>query len=595
MKNVNVTLAGAPNVGKSTLFNALTGLRQHTGNWTGKTVESAKGNFRRGDVRFTVTDIPGTYSLGAKSAEEEVAKRYIEEKCADVTVIVCDASSLERSLPLALQIISIAPRSALFLNLADEAEKRGVTVDEKRLASLLGVPVIKGTATRRAWIDDLILTCLELPEKSADVPVYTVIDPVAECDEICRKVIKSSPRKCRRDEILDRIFTGRLFALPVTALFLFFIFWLTVKGANVPSDLLHELFSHIEEFLASALTSLRLPQGAVAFLTEGVFRTSAWVISVMLPPMAIFFPLFTLLEDFGYLPRLAFNLDRPLRACGSCGKQALCMCEGLGCNAVGVTGCRIIDSKRERLAAMITNSFIPCNGRFPALIALSGIFFGSFAAGALTLFVALAFAASLGATLLLSKTVLRGKPSSFVLELPPYRTPKAHEVVVRSVIDRTLRVAGRALVAAAPAGGILWLLANINFSGAPLLTHAASILDPVARFIGLDGAILLAFILGLPANETVLPILIMIYSAHGALPADVPIKAIGELFRANGWTITTAICTSVFFLFHSPCATTLITIKRESKSARVTLLSFVLPVAVGAALCAVVNLISTLF
>ena len=598
-KTVKITLAGAPNVGKSTVFNALTGLRQHTGNWAGKTVETARGHFITDGVKYDITDIPGTYSLFARSAEEEVARRYIEGHPDDVTVVVCDASGLLRSLPLALQILSAAKRCVVFLNLCDEAKKAGISVDAERLSELLGVPVVRGAARRHHGINELVAACRAASEteRGIDAPVGAR-EAIARADVICREVV-TKKKESALPSRADRILAGRA-SYAVMALLLVFIFWLTLKGANYPSELIARGATYLSALLRSGLSSLGAPEYITSFLVDGVYGTSAWIVSVMLPPMAIFFPLFTLLEDAGYLPRVAFCLDRVCRGCGGCGKMALCMCEGLGCNAVGVTGSRIIDSRRERLLAALTNSFIPCNGRFPALIALITVFIvpsGSAlaASSVLAFLVILSVAASLCASKLLSATLLRGVPSSFALELPRYRLPKFGEVIVRSVFDRTLFVLGRAIAVAAPAGGVIWILANVKIGGAALLAHISGALDPVGHFLGMDGAILLAFLLGLPANEIILPLIVMIYLSSGTLPAIGDLSALRDVFVSHGWTLTTAICTTLFFLFHSPCTTTLLTLKKETGSVKYTLIAAALPVALGAALCAAVNFFMTVF
>ncbi len=598
-KTVKITLAGAPNVGKSTVFNALTGLRQHTGNWAGKTVETARGHFITDGVKYDITDIPGTYSLFARSAEEEVARRYIEGHPDDVTVVVCDASGLLRSLPLALQILSAAKRCVVFLNLCDEAKKAGISVDAERLSELLGVPVVCGAARRHRGINELVAACRAASEteRGIDAPVGAR-EAIARADMICREVVTKKKERALPSRA-DRILAGRA-SYAVMALLLVFIFWLTLKGANYPSELIARGATYLSALLRSCLSSLGAPEYLISFLVDGVYGTSAWIVSVMLPPMAIFFPLFTLLEDAGYLPRVAFCLDRACRGCGGCGKMALCMCEGLGCNAVGVTGSRIIDSRRERLLAALTNSFIPCNGRFPALIALITVFIapsGSAlaASSVLAFLVILSAVASLCASKLLSATLLRGVPSSFALELPRYRLPKFGEVIVRSVFDRTLFVLGRAIAVAAPAGGVIWILANVKVGNAAILSHISGALDPVGHFLGMDGAILLAFLLGLPANEIILPLIVMIYLSSGTLPAIGDLSALRDVFVSHGWTLTTAICTTLFFLFHSPCTTTLLTLKKETGSVKYTLVAAALPVALGAALCAAVNFFMSVF
>lgn len=325
-----------------------------------------------------------------------------------------------------------------------------------------------------------------------------------------------------------------------------------------------------------------------------MYQTLTWVVSVMLPPMAIFFPMFTLLEDLGYLPRIAFNLDNYFKKACATGKQALTMCMGFGCNAAGVIGCRIIDSPREKIIAIITNAFVPCNGRFPFLIIVSTIFIGCYFTGILssvvsTLAVILIILLGIFLTLLisriLSKTILKGEPSSFILELPPYRKPQIGKILVRSLFDRTLFVLGRAIAVAAPIGIVIWLFANISFGGASILTYIANFLDPFAKLMGLDGYILTAFILGIPANEIVLPIILMCYLSSGTLVDLSDTFAIKEILLQNGWTLLTGINVMIFTLLHFPCSTTLITVFKETKSLKWTLLSFALPTLCGIVIC----------
>ena len=358
------------------------------------------------------------------------------------------------------------------------------------------------------------------------------------------------------------------------------------------------MFAAAGNKLHALLEAAGSPAPLTGALMDGVYRVLTWVVSVMLPPMAIFFPLFTLLEDFGYLPRVAFNLDHSFQKAGACGKQALTMCMGFGCNAAGVTGCRIIDSPRERLIAAVTNNFVPCNGRFPTIISIISMFFlGSIAAPLdsvlsavlLALLIALAVGITFAVSRLLSKTILKGIPSSFTLELPPYRRPQIGKVIIRSIFDRTLFVLGRAAAVAAPAGLLIWLTANIYIGGESIFAHCAGFLDPAARLFGMDGIILLAFILGFPANETVLPIILMGYLATGTLTELGSTEVMRELLTANGWTWVTAVCVILFSLFHWPCSTTCITIKKETGSLKWALLSVALPTAVGLAICFIVN------
>ena len=389
---------------------------------------------------------------------------------------------------------------------------------------------------------------------------------------------------------------GRRTAYPIMLVLLFFILWLTVEGANYPSAWLGALFGRAESGLLGLMEAWGAPAWLTGVLVEGVWRTLGRVVSVMLPPMLIFFPLFTLMEDAGYLPRIAYNLDRPFRACRACGKQALCMCMGFGCNAVGVVGCRIIDSRRERLLAVLTNSFVPCNGRFPTLIALIVIFFAGNGGGAVSALLVLglilvAVAVSFGVTWLLSHTLLRGMPSAFTLEMPPFRRPRVGRVLVSAVVDRTLFVLGRAAAVAAPAGLVIWGMANVTVGEMSLLGWGAAALEPLGRLMGMDGAILLAFILGLPANEIVLPIVLMIYTAGGSLGEVGSSAALGEILVANGWDGGRAACVLIFTLFHWPCSTTLLTVKRDTGSAALAALAALLPTAVGVLLCIVVNVI----
>lgn len=378
-------------------------------------------------------------------------------------------------------------------------------------------------------------------------------------------------------------------------LLLALVFWITITGANYPSQLISAGLFRVQDWLTSLFHAWNAPEWLHGALVLGVYRVLAWVVSVMLPPMAIFFPLFTLLEDAGYLPRVAYNLDKPFKCCHACGKQALTMCMGFGCNAAGIIGCRIIDSPRERLLAILTNNFVPCNGRFPTLIAILTMFFvgvsgapgtSILSALLLTLVIVIGVAMTFGVTKLLSKTLLKGYPSSYTLELPPYRKPQFGKVIVRSILDRTIFVLGRAVAIAIPAGLVIWIMANIMIGDQSLLNHCADFLDPFARFIGLDGTILIAFILGLPANEIVVPIIIMAYMAQGSIIELDSLAQMKALFQANGWTWVTAICTMLFSLIHWPCSTTLLTIKKETGSWKWTFYALAIPTVLGIFICA---------
>lgn len=675
-----IALSGNPNVGKSTVFNSLTGLNQHTGNWPGKTVTNCYGKYRHKNNNFILVDIPGTYSLMANSAEEEVARDFVCFENPDATVVVTDATCLERNLNLVLQTLEITDNVVVCVNLIDEAERKKIHINCKKLSERLGVPVIATNARSKMGLGELIdavynialgfektnpleITYDETIEQAIEL-IRPVIREVTDgkisdrwvslklldgdasmleslnkflgfnisdnstlqqsldkarryleqngihpdhlrdrivsrliniSEEICRDVVSFGNKQYNQtDRKIDSILTSKFFGLPVMLALLAVIFWLTITGANYPSGLLTNLLFGIEDKLTDIFVSLNVPGWIHGALLTGTYRTLAWVVSVMLPPMAIFFPLFTLLEDLGYLPRVAFNLDNFFKKACAHGKQALTMCMGFGCNAAGVIGCRIIDSPRERLIATITNTFVPCNGRFPTLIALSAIFIGGMTKGALgslvstlslTAVVLLGIIITLVVSKILSKTILKGLPSSFTLELPPYRKPQVGRIIVRSILDRTIFVLGRAVAVAAPAGLIIWIMANISIGGASILAHTAGFLDPFGKMLGMDGYIILAFILGLPANEIVLPIIIMSYMASGSLIELSELEHLRQLLASNGWTWLTGVCVMLFSLMHFPCATTLWTIRKETQSTKWTLVSFAVPTIAGIIVC----------
>lgn len=601
-----IALCGNPNVGKSTLFNALTGMKQHTGNWSGKTVSLARGICTRGGKRYGIVDLPGTYSLLAHSKEEEIASGFIADGNADAAVVVCDATCLVRSLTLAMQVSRLNARTVICINLMDEAERRGISIDTAKLEALSGLPCAAVSARSERGIDELFIKInAALEAEPSPPPAFACDCPnAAFClsESICAKCVAVSKKTDERRMKIDRILTGRYTGIPIMLMLLALVFYITLEGANYPSAWLSKLLLSLEPPLNSALLSLGLPQGAALALSAGAYRVLAWVVSVMLPPMAIFFPMFTFLEELGYLPRAAFNMDHYFSRSGSCGKQALTMLMGLGCNAAAIVGCRIIDSPRERLIAILTNAFVPCNGRFPALIAVISMFFtySAFASGALagavmlTALLIVSVAATLLCGRLLSRTLLKGEQSSFTLELPPFRMPRVGRLIVRSVVDRTLFVLGRAAAVAAPAGLLLYALSNISIGGQSILAAAVDFLDPFARVFGLDGAILIAFMLGFPANEIVLPIAIMAYTASGSLEELPALCDMRALLIANGWSIKTAVCFVLFIVMHWPCSTTLLTIKKETGSLKWTILAFLLPTLFGLAACFIVNAVFAL-
>lgn len=654
-----IALAGNPNTGKSTLFNALTGLKQHTGNWSGKTVGRAEGRFLLGEKEAVLVDLPGIYSLFSAGAEEACARDFLAFGDADAVAVVVDASALERHLPLALQVMELMPRCVLCLNLADEAEKKGIVIDHKKLSDLTGVPVVK-TAARTGrglsdltaalekvmkqepsvrhtpfhkalpedftglltegkkllpesknkpllldflWQEEDVLSDGELRQWSNRCKAYFAGEEETfavyrkerslcfqkRAETLTAAVCKKNGGKADTTARMDGLFLRKRTGVPLMLLLLALVFWITAVGANVPSQWLMSAFTKLGTACRSVLVSS--PAWLESLLMDGVFLTVSWVVSVMLPPMAIFFPMFTLLEDCGLLPRIAFQLDGLFRRAGAHGKQALTLCMGFGCNAAGVTACRIIDSPRERLIAILTNNFVPCNGRFPTILLLIAVFLsvGKPWMSGLALFLVIGL--SVGMTLLvsffLSRTVLKGMPSAFVLELPPFRRPQIGQVLVRSLLDRTIFVLGRAITAAAPAGAVIWLLQRIPVGDGTLLTQLAMFLEPLGGFMGLSGPILLAFLLGLPANEIVLPILLMFYSQSGMLVEGG--SQTGAMLMANGWTWTTAVCAILFSLNHFPCATTLLTIRKETGSCKWTAISFLLPTIIGICLCAAVH------
>ncbi|MBQ8299228.1 MAG: ferrous iron transporter B [Clostridia bacterium] len=614
-KNIRVGLVGNPNVGKSTVFNALTKMNQHTGNWPGKTVESAFGSLKYKDFLIEIVDLPGTYSLISHSKEEEVTRDFICHEKYDAIIVVCDAVCLERNLNLVMQVLAMTSNVIVAVNLIDEAKKKHIEINFEKLSDMLETPVVPICARDKKGLDNLVCTVCEMSQRVTSIKNSflcheefdeKIMDKkteeyVEKAEKIAAEVVEYKSDKHREfDKKIDKILTNKITGIPIMVGMLMLIFWITIVGANYPSELLFSFFQNLGMQLYELFEAINVPTILANVLLGGGYKVLTWVVAVMLPPMAIFFPLFTILEDLGVLPRIAFNLDNTFRKCNACGKQALTMCMGFGCNACGVSGARIIDSARERLIAILTNSFVPCNGRFPTIISIITMFFVGTSAGVFSSFYGVLIFAiiilfSIFMTFItskfLSKTVLKGEASAFTLELPPYRTPKWGSVIVRSIFDRTLHVLWRAVIIALPAGILIWILANVNIQGLSILEYCTNFVDPLAKLIGLDGVILMAFVLGFPANEIVLPIALMIYMSTGELVDSNDLNNIREILVLNGWTIKTAICTIIFSLMHWPCSTTCLTIFKETKSVKWTMLSIVLPTLCGICICAIVNAI----
>ncbi len=728
-----ITLAGNPNTGKSTVFNNLTGLRQHTGNWPGKTVIRAEGAYSYNEKRYKVVDLPGTYSLLSTSVDEEVARDFILFGRPNVTVIVADATRLERNLNLALQILEITDRAVLCLNLMDEARRNHIEINVRALSSELGIPVIAASARSKQGMNELLVAIEEIasgkyickPRRAKNQPANlkraisavtekingvfpdlpnlnwvalrllegdqsiidairsgdigslkqdlassvseaenapekqlisqeestwqegsisqegivlekgqisqkereeilsaanaerwdlglnfhdTVIETIySEASQVAQKTVSVSGSKppYNLDLKIDKIVTSKWLGFPIMFLLLAGVFWITVSGANYPSGLLFSLLvDKLHPLLNEWAQAAHFPWWLSGVLIDGAYLSMAWVISVMLPPMAIFFPLFTLLEDFGYLPRVAFNMDNLFRKAGAHGKQALTMSMGFGCNAAGVVAARVIDSPRERLIAIITNNFSLCNGRWPTQILIATIFIGTAVPAAMAGIVSAA--AVVGVALLgiflslvvswgLSKTVLKGEASTFSLELPPYRPPRIWQTLYTSLIDRTIFVLWRAIVFALPAGVLIWLVANVTIDGMSLAEYFIDWSNPFAFVFGLNGVILLAYIIAIPANEIVIPTILMLTvlmtgisgvgAGTGVMIDSTSISQTGDILHAGGWTMLTAVNLMLFSLLHNPCSTTIFTIYKETKSLKWTMVSTLLPLVLGFTIC----------
>lgn len=598
---LSIALLGNPNVGKSTLFNLLTGLNQHTGNWPGKTVGSACGVFKYKNSVYNVVDLPGTYSLRGYSKEEVIASDFLLNNTCDIVIVVIDGTSLLKGINLVLDTVTKVDNVIVCVNLIDEAQRNGIVIDYDKLEVFLGVPVIPISARKKIGIKKLkdFIISFTGNKKREIIGTYS----------LAKDIYNSCVSNNCYDHItlkIDKVVTSRRYGVLIMLLLLGIVLWITIIGANYISDYLSKFLFYILSCFNSFLNFIGLNETIIDFIINGIFKTVFWVVSVMLPPMAIFFPLFSLLEDSGYLPRIAFNLDKAFNKCGSQGRQVLTMCMGYGCNACGVMGCRIIKEKKQRLIAIITNCFSPCNGRFPTLIAMISIFI-TYGIGnrfvnslvsslMLLVFIVISVIMTFIVSKILSCTILKSKDATFVIEMPPYRRPEVLKTIVRSVIDRTLFVLIRAICVSIPAGIIIWICSNVYIGGVSILSICSNFLEPFGSFIGLDGVIVLAFILGLPANEIVIPIIIMAYLCTGNITGYTSLNELRDILISNGWTIVTALCFIFFTMFHFPCGTTIVTIKKETNSLLWTIISIIIPTLVGIICCFILsNLLNLIF
>jgi ferrous iron transport protein B len=665
-KRIVVGMAGNPNVGKSAIFNALTGSRQHVGNWPGKTIERAEGVFHHGDWEIHLVDLPGTYSLAAQSPEEIISRDYILSGEPDLVVNVVDATSLERNLNLTLQILELTDQVVVALNLMDEVRRQGWEIDVGALEAALGVPVVPTVATegeglpqlaaalrevaegrrqlhpasvdygltveghaqsleadldslgvdgRRRWValrlleDDpeiveafkegnLSDCCLreDAPSVSSEALQAVLrraarlreathpdarVEIVRRRYEFAHDVVHGAVRRLRPveeslTERVDRIVTHRLWSWPIMLAILVAVLWVTIQGANVPSSWLEGAFGWLAQVTRGLLLGINAPWWVVGSLVDGLIVGTGTVIAVMLPPMVIFFTAFNLLEDIGFIPRVAFNLDRLMRAVGSQGKHTLVAMMSFGCNVTGVLTSRIIENAKDRIVAIITSPLILCNGRFGAGLALIILFFGNRALPVTLIYLAISVGAMLLATWVLNQLLFQQEPGGFVMELPPYRRPKWGQVIWRTLIHQVGHTMGRAVMIAAPATLLIWLLGNLP-PGAPFERTAIGwlvrTLAPLGRPFGLTGEMLTALLFTLPAKEIVVPSLAMTYGLQATL---VDSEAILD-YLAQTWTPLVAFSFLTFFMLYLPCLVTVWATWKETRSLKWMLMSLLVP------------------
>jgi ferrous iron transport protein B len=661
---ITVGVAGNPNVGKSVIFNALTGSRQHVGNWPGKTVERAEGRFYHQGREIRLVDLPGTYSLAAQSPEEVIARDYILSGEPDMVVDIVDATSLERNLNLTLQILELTDRVVIALNLMDEVRRQGWEVDTERLEADLGVPVVPTVATEGEGLPELVKAIADVAEGGEETHPVSVdygltiegyieslqadlgrtgvgdrsrwiavklleddpeiveafrrgdstamglaapsalpealqallrravrlregIRPDAKVEivrrryELAHDIVHRVARRLRPEEDslterIDRIVTHRVWSWPITLAVFLVIFWITIKGGEIGGGWLEDGFSWLIGAARAWLTSIQAPWWVTGALVDGFTVGVGTVITVMLPPMIILFTAFALMEDLGLLPRIAFNLDRPMQALGSQGKQTLTWGMSFGCNVTGVMASRIIENRKVQLAAILTSPLIICSGGYGAGIALTIALFGDRALPVMLSLVFLSLGAAALATLILNKTLFRGEPGGFVLEMPPYRKPKWGQVALRALVDRVAHTMWRAVEFAGPASLLIWLLGNLP-PGAPFEQTAVGwlvhTLAPLGRPWGMNGEMMTALLFTLPAKEIVVPALGMTYGLQTTL-----VESEGILnYLPQAWTPLSSYTFMVFFMLYLPCLVTVWATWKETRSVKWTLMGFLVP------------------